>query len=62
MKEVIVVVEGGAVVGIYADAEDLTATVLDTDTDDGEREAEIKKEEVRELEQRIAAGELHQIG
>lgn len=60
MKEVIVVVEGGTVMGIYANTEDLTATVLDTDTDDGEREAEIK-EEVRELERRVATGEMCQI-
>ena len=60
MKEVIVVVEDGSVVGIYTNVEGLTATVLDTDTDDGDREAEIK-DEVQELERRIAAGELFQI-
>lgn len=60
MKEVIVVVEDGSVVGIYTNVEGLTATVLGTDTDDGGREAEIK-DEVQELERRIAAGELFQI-
>ena len=60
MNEVIVVVEDDSVVGIYANVEGLTATVLGTDTDDCDREAEIKKE-VQELERRIAVGELHQI-
>ena len=54
------VVEDGSVVGIYTNVEGLTATVLGTDTDDGGREAEIK-DEVQELERRIAAGELFQI-
>lgn len=51
---------GCSVVGIYANVEGLTATVLGTDTDDCDQEAEIK-EEVQELERRIAVGELHQI-
>lgn len=58
--EVIVVVEDGRVSEVYSNAENLSVAVLDTDTDDAERESEINEEKA-ELQARIDAGELKSI-
>lgn len=59
--KVVIVVEGGRVTEIYASEKDgIIADVIDTDTDDADREAEIR-EEIQELERAVAAGELYQI-
>ncbi len=61
MCKVVITVEGGRVSAVYASRKDaVSVEVIDTDTDDCDREAEIR-DEIRELEKRIAAGELHQI-
>lgn len=59
--KVVIVVEGGRVTEIYASEKDgIIADVIDTDTDDADREAEIR-EEIQELERAVAAGELYRI-
>ena len=60
MAEVIVVVEDGRVSDIFSNVEKLMASVLDTDTDDPERENEINEERAA-LQARIDAGELKSI-
>lgn len=61
MCKVVIVVEDGRVAEIYASEKDgIIVDVIDTDTDDANREAEIR-EEIQELEQAVAAGELYQI-
>lgn len=61
MRKVVIVVEDGRVAEIYASEKDgIIVDVIDTDTDNADREAEIR-EEIRELERAVAAGELHQI-
>lgn len=61
MRKVVIVVEDGRVAEIYASEKDgIIVDVIDTDTDDADREAEIR-EEIQELERAVAAGELHQI-
>lgn len=60
MAEVIVVVEGGMVSDVFSNVENIMVSVLDTDTDDAERESEINEEKA-ELQARIDAGELKSI-
>ncbi len=60
MAEVIVVVEGGMVSDVFSNVENIVVSVLDTDTDDSERECEIN-EGIAELQARIDAGELKSI-
>ena len=60
MAEVIVVVEGGMVSDVFSNVENIMVSVLDTDTDDDERESEINEEKA-ELQARIDAGELKSI-
>lgn len=58
--EVIVVVEDGRVSDVFSNVENIVVSVLDTDTDDPERENEINKERAS-LQARIDAGELKSI-
>jgi len=59
--KIVVIVDGGRVAEIYASEKDgIIVDVIDTDTDDADREAEIH-EEIRELERAVAAGELFEI-
>lgn len=59
--EVVITVEDGRVSGAYASNKDaVSVEIIDADTDDTDREAEIR-DEMQELEKRVSAGELHQI-
>lgn len=58
--EVIVVVEGGMVTGVYSDREALSVSVLDLDSDDPERQEEAEKGKAT-LEARVERGELKEI-
>lgn len=60
IAEVIVVVEDGRVSEVFSNVESLMVSVLDTDTDDPERENEINEERAA-LQARIDAGELKSI-
>ena len=60
MAEVIVVVEGGMVSDVFSNVESIMVSVLDTDTDDAERESEINEERAA-LQAKIDAGELKSI-
>lgn len=56
-REVIVVVEDGRVSDVFSNIENLVVSVLDTDTDDSERQKEIDEEKAA-LQASIDSGEL----
>lgn len=56
-NEVVIVVEGGQVTGVYSTTKDLMVSLIDTDTDSPERAEEIA-EDMADLQRRIDAGEL----
>ncbi len=58
--EAVVFVEGGRVEAVYSNDKSLEISVLDVDTDDGERASYIEDER-RELQARIDAGEIHEV-
>lgn len=55
--EVVVEIENGLVEGIYSNAPDVEVSILDMDTSDAERYAELEEERSR-LYRRVKAGDL----